>query len=228
MYFKDPRLSAALAEADVVVFDMNGTILDDEPVQWEASNEVLKSFGVTLSEPDFIAKCVGRKMREWMSKVLPSCNDNEMDKLLEAREQAYGRLVGARVPDLVRPGAVDLIRFVKEKTDKPLALATSSPPINAEIILDRGLGLISLFDKIVTGLDVRLSKPDPEIYRCVQAAFPAARRFIAIEDTWAGVTAAKAAGMTCIAIPSRFTGGQDFSAADFIVTDLTPAACLKG
>jgi len=223
MYFKDLLLAAHMKLADVVVFDMNGTIVDDEPVQLRASNDVMNRFGIDLTEDDFIKHCVGRKPREWMSEMLPQVRDLQLEWLMAEREDAYARRVAAVVKDLARPGAVDMIKSVAAHPEKKLALATSSSSHNAGVILGpSGLNVMHLFDFVITGAEVKQGKPHPEIYDRVRKAFPAARSFLVIEDTQQGVTAAKASRMTCLAFPNRFTAGQDFSAADLVVNSLLP------
>jgi HAD superfamily hydrolase (TIGR01509 family) len=225
MYFNTPSLAAALEKADVVVFDMNGTIVDDEPVHHEAANEVLSPFGLSLDEDAFIARCIGIRTRNWMSALLPQVPPEDLGALAGKKEAAYARLVADKVRGLVRPGALNLIHFAAEHPDKKLALATSSPRDALSVILGpSGLGVIQLFDFIITGNDVTNVKPHPEIYHRVRAAFPGAENFLVIEDTFAGVTAAKAAGMTCLAFPNAYTIRQDLTAADAAVDSLLPDA----
>lgn len=229
MYFHDKALATLVEKSDVVVFDMNGTLVDDEPVQLRATNEVLKPFGIQLDEADFISRCVGIKTRVWMSEMLPGVSKDRMDAMLDEREAAYARIAANEISALERPGVIGLLRFASAHPEKKIALATSSPMRNAEVIVGgAGLDVFELFDFVITGQDVKNAKPDPEMYNRVRAAFPGTENFLVIEDTWAGVTAAKAANMSCIAFPSDFTRGHDHSAADVIVDSMLPDATPRG
>jgi beta-phosphoglucomutase-like phosphatase (HAD superfamily) len=226
MYFTDKILAAHIAAADVIVFDMNGTIVDDEPVYHRAANDVLAPHGFAMKQEEYAIRCVGIKTKLWMAEFMPHLAAAEVQALVDARDSVYeDNIAGGRIRALVRPGALDLMRFAADHPTKKLALATSSPPRNVEFILGpQGLGVSGLFDFVITGRDVKKAKPDPEIYHGVRAAFPAARNFLVIEDTWAGITAAKAAGMTCLAFPSDYTRVQNHAAADAIIDSLLPSA----
>jgi HAD superfamily hydrolase (TIGR01509 family) len=225
MYFTDKILDAYARSADVVVFDMNGTIVDDEPIQILGVNEVFAAHGVNISKEEFISRCVGQPTRPWMRHFLPAVSDAGIERLIVEREAAYARLVAGKVNTLVRPGVLEFIDWVTAQPKKNLAVATSSTPANVETILGgKGLNIVSSFDFIITGEDVKTPKPDPEIYNRVRAEFPTAKNFLVIEDTWAGVTAAKATDMVCFSIPSEYTRIHDHSAADAVIDNLLPSA----
>jgi beta-phosphoglucomutase-like phosphatase (HAD superfamily) len=81
------------------------------------------------------------------------------------------------------------------------------------------------FRAVVSGEDVANGKPDPETYLRAAALLGAGpAECVALEDTFHGVAAARAAGMHAVAVPNALTAGMDFSGADAVVADLEAAA----
>ena len=110
-------------------------------------------------------------------------------------------------------GIPELLAEARERR-VPLAVASSSPRSWVEPHLDR-LGLRHGFDTIVTRDDTPRAKPHPDLYEeAVRRLGVPARGAIAFEDSLNGVTAAKAAGLVCVAVPCAMTRDMDFAAAD--------------
>jgi HAD superfamily hydrolase (TIGR01509 family) len=116
-----------------------------------------------------------------------------------------------------RPGAVELVDRLRELR-VPLGLASNSPRFLVDDALATA-GMTDAFDAIVTSDDVELAKPAPDIYllACERLGVAPADA-LALEDSASGVAAAKAAGLTCIAVPQF--AETDVSAADRIVDSL--------
>jgi len=221
-YFRDPELEKILTAAEVVVFDMNGLIVDDEPIQLQAVNEVLQPYQIQLNETDWIQKCVGRSPLEYFQKMLVGSvwNLEKWQALCEAKELAYEKLIGQLVVDLVRPGFLDFFRYLTQSPKYKIALATSTARRGMEIILgENGLNLFSHFDFTVCGDDVQRAKPDPEIYLNVRQFFSTKKRFLVFEDSAFGVESAILAGCECVAVPNIFTQQQDLSKATILISN---------
>lgn len=230
VYFSDTRLSVMLTRASSIILDMNGLIVDDEPVQLEAMNLALTQFGITLTRTYWTSRCAGRRSEEFIRRILsehglPHSKD-AVSNIVSQKNERYAILISKSVRTYTRPGVLDLIAFIKGSGVKTLSLATTASPLEVETILgDRGLKIKKEFHYIVTGVDITRHKPDPEIYHRV-AVLNATRpeHCLVFEDSGPGVTAAKNAGMPCIAVPNASTAGQEFSGAAFIVSDLTREA----
>ncbi len=185
-----------------VVFDMDGVLVDGEPFYYEAARAVLAEDGVRFPLDQY-RKYMGTK-GGWNEFVL---------ELGLARPAAYYRdRCSERVAasyravdaDAALPGAVELVRGLR-RIGLPLAVASSSHRTNVETCLER-LGVRDAFDAVVCGDDVKHGKPDPEIY--LRAADPlgvSPHQCLAIEDSPAGIRAARAAGMTCWAVRTEYT-----------------------
>jgi len=108
----------------------------------------------------------------------------------------------------------------------PLAVASSSEPeVIAAVI--QALGLRGLFRAVVSAEEVPHGKPAPDVFlEAARRLDVAPARCLVIEDSAAGVRAAKAAGMTCVAIPCAETRHLDFSAADHRLATMTELSRL--
>ena len=120
------------------------------------------------------------------------------------------------------PFAAEVVSALRSD-GRSLAVATSSTAPFAHAALHR-IGVDGLIDALVTGDEVERGKPDPEIYLlAAERLGVGAAGCVAIEDTPAGVAAAQAAGMICLAIPHALSPADGLGEADAIVDDLSGA-----
>jgi HAD superfamily hydrolase (TIGR01509 family) len=200
-----------------VVFDLDGVLVDSEPLHFRAANRVLGRYGHAIGEVDYVA-CIGlgevATWRLWRERYGLS---EPLSRLLD--EHTAARLEEIAAAPAPIPEAVDLARRL-HGAGLPLAIASSSTPPVIDALL-RAIGLDNLFPVRVSGEEVQHSKPAPDVYLAAAARLRvAARACLAIEDSAPGVTAATRAGMTCIAVPNRWTAHQDFGNADMVLESL--------
>lgn len=198
------------------VFDLDGTIADSEPRSRQALRRLFEHYGV-LHDDALLRRFVGRRGPEVfaeLSHLFPGRDPAQLSTEVGARFRASGQ-----APILALPGAVELAAEIYRQGD-PLALVTSAGRSHAVPTLDR-LGLLGLFTVIVAGGDVTAGKPDPEGYRRASAELGVPpSRCVAFEDAPAGLAAARAAGLYCVAVATTHPW-PDLGAADLIVADLT-------
>ena len=203
---------------DAVVFDFDGLIVDTEWSIYEMAASTFKEFDIDLEVPVW-ASIVGlADESDWWARL---CETNGWVVDREEwwrRYRALDRSFRDHLP--VLPGVVDLLDELAS-AGVPAGIASSSAHEWVAGHLDR-LGLLERFATIA-GVDRTggVGKPAPDSYLLACAdlgAEPA--RSVAIEDSSHGLTAAKAAGMTCVAVPSRITRHTDLSAADLTVDSL--------
>jgi HAD superfamily hydrolase (TIGR01509 family) len=198
-----------------VVFDMDGLLLDTELLWHRAEVELFARHGAEFTWDDKMT-VIGSSFEftaDYFADRLGLPRDrgaglvNEMAELMHGhlREQVDGR-----------PGAVELVERLRGRTR--LGLASNSP----RQLVDTALAtarIADAFDAIVTSDDVEHSKPAPDLYllACERLGVAPADA-LALEDSPSGIAAAKAAGLTCIAVPQF--AETDVSAADRVIDSL--------
>jgi HAD superfamily hydrolase (TIGR01509 family) len=201
------------------VFDLDGVLVDSEPV-YEAA---FRSYVTAIGHPelaDWFESTLGRRHADFAAelgrRLDRSAHDVE-EELISALECV---LENAELEPM--PFADDAVRRLGGG-GRPLGLASSSSRAFIRRALN-ALGFADRFDAIAAGDEAQWGKPHPELYLTVAdglAVPPAA--CVAVEDTPAGVAAAVAAGMTVIAVPNPLTAQLDFSAAHLVAPDLGQA-----
>lgn len=200
-----------------MILDLDGLMIDSEPLQLKAMNVALMDLGIQLSEPEW-KLMVGHKTEENFLQIL---NDYQLNTdllpLIERKNYAYRQIIRKHAPPM--PGLYELIHNIKETSWK-LAIASSSVKDDINIIL-KMLDLEKSFDVVISGDQVLCGKPDPEIFLKTSLKLRTSpNKCLVLEDTVYGVNAAKAAGMFCIAIPNKYTATQDFSNASLVLKSL--------
>ncbi len=233
-YFLDPGLQRALEESELGAFDMNGLLVNDEPFHLEAVNLALNHLGISLTETDWIERCVGRRLPETLPAILAERNghtDCSVMSLVESYRTHFMELTSDRIKDAVRPGVLDIIYYLSG-AGKKLALVTSATMDLVQTIAgNEGIDALKFFDYVVTGDQIPdgRGKPNPDCYlMAARRAGIDPSRCIGFEDAHSGVEALYNARMHSIAVPCQFTYGHDFSKADYVVQDLTRSTPVLG
>ncbi len=192
-----------------LIFDVDGVIADTEPLSMRASSRAFHDLhGITVTEADHLPY-VG--MTTWRhTEGIAAKHGLAIDtgELVAAQRENFLRELEA-ADDIVFPGVLEVFAGISKYSEWRVALATSSNRERSEAtILAAGIDE-SCLSAWITGDDVQHPKPDPEIY--LRAAselelFPT--QCVVIEDSIAGVEAAKAASMHCIAVTNTFPGEQ--------------------
>lgn len=210
-------------DMQAVIFDMDGLMINSEPLQLRAINRALEEVGLCLTEADWM-DCVGRKSFEVIRELHA---EHGFKQTPESVEQA--KVAGYR--QLVRePGALQLMPGLHEavaasrSAGLKIAIASSSVRRDIAIIVEI-TGLEGVFDVITAGDEVTVGKPDPAIFlEAARRLGVAPQTCLVLEDSPHGITAARAAGMFSVAVPNRFTAHQDFSQADRVLNGLSDFA----
>ncbi len=199
-----------------VIFDMDGVLIDSESLHYDATIRLLNDeleLGYTAEEN---AEFLGRSDAFMFSTLQKRYHlDASVEDLIARRRDIYLKLLDGNVH--LTPGVRKYIHHLAESRC-PLAVASSSLEEVIEMVLTQG-EIKDYFAVIQSGEHVTQSKPHPEIF--LQTARQLAvepQSCLVIEDTTAGIQAAKAAGMTAIGFAADADAGQDFSAADIVVS----------
>jgi HAD superfamily hydrolase (TIGR01509 family) len=201
-----------------VVFDFDGLILDTELPVFRAWQEVFATHGQELSLADWV-DYIGRSPDSFdpcddLERLLGRPVDRKAIRIQhQQRERSLIQAEG------VLPGVIDLIEQARE-SDLHLGIASSSE--QAWVIGHLAhLGLGNVFETIRCSDDVEHTKPAADLYLAVLAEWAIApQEALALEDSPHGVSAAKAAGMFCIAVPNEMTNNLSFDHADLVLSSL--------
>ena len=207
-----------------VVFDMDGVLIDSQPLYYEFDVSLLKKFGHEAT----------------VDTVIPYSGLTSVDRMTRYKKD-FGLTVS--VPDLIKmsvdtmrevfssrcllpiDGIPELLSFVKNN-GVHMGVASSTSHELIDLILQK-LDIFMMFDKIISGEDVAFGKPAPDVYLKAAEAFgllPA--DCIAIEDSTAGILSAKSAGFTCIAYRNSYT--SDYSNADIVIDNFHDGIQIVG
>jgi HAD superfamily hydrolase (TIGR01509 family) len=199
-----------------VIFDMDGVIVDSEPYSMQALIDTLRQYGIEPTEDD-LHRSYGRRVRDdFMDYFVRYGVTADVNIAIAHKHARYYHLAAGHLQAF--PGVMPLLKRLRTQGYR-LALASSGDRVKVAFGM-QALQLNGTFAAIVSGDDVTHSKPDPEIY------LTASRRLgvlpadcIAIEDSPAGVEAAKCASMCCIAVTNSVARDQ-LHPADLIVDSL--------
>lgn len=200
---------------EAFIFDMDGVIIDSEPLHFQVDQDTMSHFGVAIRKED-LEEYVGMTNPEMWSGIrikyrlkesVPEIIDYQLKEKLAALSELNVAPIG---------GIVELIQELHGRAVK-IGLASSSPRIFIEAVLNK-FGITRFFDCIMSGEEVRNGKPAPDVYvETANLLGVSADRCVVLEDSKHGVAAAKAAGMKCIGFQNPNSGHQDLSNADFVV-----------
>jgi len=202
-------------QAEAVIFDFDGVIVDTEPLHYAAFQRILEPLGLGFSWEQYVETYMGFDDRDAFIEAFKG-GDNGLSsqKLLELIERKAA-LFQEIIRDDIKayPGVVDLIKGIRT-SNTPLAISSGALRSDIDPIL-KSLGISDCFDIIVTAEDVAKSKPDPESYRLAHARLAAhhsltipAHKVLAIEDTPAGIASAKGAGLQVLAVTNSYPAAQ--------------------
>lgn len=206
-----------------VIFDMDGVIVDSEPLHIEHLHGYLRKIGV--KKPDsFDRSLKGVNASETWNMLIENFNlEYDLEFLINDSRRSYVDFLNSlkELPEI--PGVIKLIKALHAKR-YPLSLGSSAAPKRIDLFLEK-LNLQKYFQVIVSGDDVKRSKPAPDIFLKVAELMKVKPiDCVVFEDANNGVAAAHAAGMKCIAYSGSTHNTDDLSQADLIVKDFEPLA----
>ncbi len=190
---------------------MDGILVDSEPLHLKAYQELLHAFGHQYFEEDN-RQFLGQKDIEVAASLIerfklamsPGSFVREKERILHALLSAQAK---------PQPGVLELLKQAKSMS-LPAGLASSATMPTIELTVDI-LGIRDYFATLTSGDEVKAGKPAPDVFLLAARRLAVPPAFcLVIEDTQAGVVAARAAGMSCVAVPCASTKHEDHSQAD--------------
>ncbi|MFT5886664.1 MAG: beta-phosphoglucomutase [Arcticibacterium sp.] len=186
-----------------ILFDLDGVIVDTAVFHYSAWRRMANELGFDIDEA-FNETLKGISRMDSIDRILKHGNvslpEAEILALATKKNEWYVEMVDKMTKNHILPGIEDLIQQIK---DMGLGMALGSASKNAPRILER-IGLIHHFDALVDGNSVTRSKPDPEVFiKGAESLKLKKEECLVVEDAFAGIEAAHAAGMKAIGIGAK-------------------------
>ena len=199
-----------------VIFDMDGVIVDTEPVHHYAYNQHFKQLNIEVT-PEMYATFTGNSTKNTYEKLKSHFEIAEtVPDLVEAKRNLFNDAFDSKEDLCLIDGVEDLIKELYHN-GMQLVLASSSANVTIDRVFRR-FGLHQYFTHLVSGEDFPNSKPHPAIFEhAAKLSQTSVENCIVIEDSTNGIIAAKAAGIYCIGYDSINTKLQDYSKADKVI-----------
>ncbi|MBD2741347.1 HAD family phosphatase [Coleofasciculus sp. FACHB-1120] len=197
-----------------VLFDFNGVIINDEAIHRELIDEVLISENLRSKPADFRQFCLGRSDRACLNQLLKNRGrfvaESYLTELVNRKAQAYQQRLEALEKLPIYPGLEDFINQLRMR-ELQLGVVSGSIRSEVELVLTRA-GVAEFFSVIVAGDDITASKPEPDGYLLaverLNQQYPHLHLLpsecLAIEDTPAGIQAAKIAGIPVLGVAHTY------------------------
>lgn len=202
-----------------VIFDMDGLMVDTEPLYLQAFNFALSSYGKHLTEEENTKRYIGTPDIDGAKNMVVRFNlPISALELVEMKQAKARELLKTTLNP--QPGLIDLLNDLRKGGYK-IAIASSSRFENIKTIIS-SLGVTGSIDQLASTEEVENGKPAPDVFlKAAEKLGVNSSECLVLEDSPKGVQAGKAAGMRVFAIPSQYTKDQDFSMADRVLANLS-------
>lgn len=201
-----------------VIFDMDGVIIDSEPLHRKAYDNMFEEVGIDVSQ-ELYESFTGQSTLNICKRLCDHFGLEESpEDLVALKRKHYKHFFEADSGLSLIDGVLDLIKDY-HKNGLTLVLGSSAAMSSIEQIFER-FALNQYFKAKLSGADLEKSKPHPEIFeKAAEASGFNNAECIVIEDSTNGVEAAKAANIFCVGYDSFHSKNQNYSKADMVVTD---------
>ncbi|WP_299117041.1 HAD family phosphatase [uncultured Winogradskyella sp.] len=209
-----------------VLFDMDGVIVDTEPLHRKAYFKMFSDVAITVDE-DLYASFTGQSTINICKRLVNHFSLSFSPEYLVKQKRHHFKYLFENDTDLrLIDGVLDLIKDYHANNIKLVVASSASMP-NINRIFER-FDLNQYFMGKFSGADLKQSKPHPEIFikAAAHTGFKKTECMV-IEDSTNGIKAANAAGVFCAGFKSPHSSHQDYSLADIIVTDYKEIAYTK-
>ena len=204
---------------DTVIFDMDGLLIDSEPLWNEAAAETFSPYGFRLTTEQYITT-TGMRTKEFVEWWFE--HYKVPMQFAPLAEEAILKNVVAKVAakGKAMQGVAHIFNFFIQRNFKT-GLATSSGNPLIDVVIDK-LGIRQYLQVISSAADLPFGKPHPQVYlNCAEALNSHPTRCVCFEDSFNGMIAAKAARMKCVVVPAAHESrNAKFNAADLKLSSL--------
>ncbi|KAI9445725.1 HAD-superfamily hydrolase, subfamily IA, variant 3 [Russula earlei] len=204
---------------DTVIFDMDGLLIDSEPLWQEAADEVFKLYGVNLTHEQYITT-TGLRTKEFVHWWFTHFQLGE-EELVRAEKKIIQVVIDKiQRKGAVMPGVQYILDFFEKKKFK-IGIASSSPQQLIDVVIGM-LGIQPYLKATASAEFLSYGKPHPQVYlNCAELLQSHPTQCICFEDSFNGMIAAKAARMKCVIVPHHSQQKDErWGAADLKLTSL--------
>lgn len=203
-------------ETSAVIFDLDGTLLDNNSFHRKTWEAYLKNIGKLISEEEFNTNLNGRTNKDAIEYIYGRKMDEvESTKYTLEKEALYRQIYKPFIKPV--PGLLNFLEILNQK-NIPMAIATSGIQPNIDFMFEN-IPIKHYFKIIVNSSHISNGKPHPEIYlKAASLLNISPKNCLVFEDAVVGITSAKAAGMKVIAVATTQTK-EELSIADMIIDD---------
>ncbi len=205
-------------QLNTVIFDMDGLLVDSEPLWGEAAQEIFKRYGFTLTEAQYTST-TGLRTREFVQWWFDYYKV-DAGELVVAEKKILDYVLERVEERAIMPGVHYIVDFFHSKNFK-MGIASSSPQNLIDAVVKMA-GLAPYIHATSSAEDLPFGKPHPQVYLdCAEKLNVAPTSCICFEDSFNGMIAAKAARMKCVVVPHHNQQKEErFGAADLKLTSL--------
>ena len=208
-----------------VIFDMDGVIIDTEPIHHLAFFTQFAELGIRVSD-ELYASFLGSSTRNVFQQLKQEFNlPQEVEALLLRKRELFNQAFDTDASLDLLPGVRALIEDIQQHGLQVVVASSASKATIGRVF--RRFGLAPYFAHVVSGEDFVQSKPNPAIFlHAASLAQTPVTECIVIEDSANGVAAAKAASIYCIGYASPHSAGQDLKLADRVIHDFSELSAV--
>ena len=205
-------------EVKAVIFDLDGTLVDNNAYHLQSWIKYLKNMNREISEEEYKANVNGRTNKDVIEYIYQrKMEDAEAMVYALEKEAIYRELYKENIVPVA--GLLPLLQKLRNR-NIPMAIATSGIQVNIDFMFDH-IPMRRYFDVVVNSSHIRKGKPDPEIYfKAAELLQVAPENCLVFEDAVVGINSAKAAGMKVIGVLTTHSAAE-LSAADALIKDYT-------
>lgn len=198
-----------------ILYDLDGTIANTDPIHFKAWQECLSEFGIAIDEPFYKHRMTGRLNPAIVADLLPHLTPEAGLAVADRKEERFRELAQQLVP---MTGLQATLDWATQEGFRQ-AVVTNAPRSNVDFLLDL-LGLTHQFEQVIVSEEIGIGKPDPAPYQFALGALGIEPlQAIAFEDSPSGIRSAVAAGIPTIGIASTQTPADLYAVGASLVVE---------
>lgn len=209
-----------------VIFDMDGVLIDSEPIHKSINQDFFREIGVPVSDTEYEEKFIGSPLEQMF--VYLKQNNDISTSTAELTDECGKRIYkGFEEADITAAQGVGQLLNEIKNLGLNLAVGSSSSPELISLVIKK-IGLNDYFHHLVSGYEVKKGKPNPDLFLHIAGLFGTdPSECLVIEDSTLGVEASHRAGMKTIGVRNISDVIQNLEKADLIVDDFSPEEMNK-